>query len=75
MLSLRRMPIHYKRIDDALDALSGSKWLSMLDLISGHWQVEMHKTDHEKAAFCTSEGLLEFKVMALGLCNAPATFQ
>ena len=63
------------RIDDALNALSGSKWFSTLDLISGYWQVEKGKTDQEKSAFCTSEGLFEFKVMPFGLCNAPATFE
>jgi len=29
------------RIDKTLDTLSGSKWFSMLDLLSGYWQVEM----------------------------------
>ena len=29
------------RIDDTLDTLSGSCWFSMLDLVSGCWQVEV----------------------------------
>ena len=63
------------RIDDMLDTLSGSKSFSTLDLISGYWQVEVNKEDREKTAFCTHEGLFEFKMMHFGLCNAPATFQ
>ena len=63
------------RMDDTLDTLTGSKWFSTLDLISGYWQVEIEKKDREKTAFCTSDGLFEFKVMPFGLCNAPATFQ
>ena len=29
----------------------------------------------ENTAFTTQEGLFEFTVMPLGICNAPATFQ
>ena len=63
------------RVDDTLDTLAGAKWFTTLDLVSGYWQVEVHKDDQEKTAFCTSDGLFEFKVMPFGLCNAPATFQ
>ena len=63
------------RIDDTLDTLAGSKWFSALDLLSGYWQVEVSPEDREKTAFCTHEGLFEFRVMPFGLCNAPATFQ
>ena len=62
-------------VDDALDTLSGSQWFTTLDMISGYWQVQMDPGDQEKTAFCTQEGLFEFKVMPFGLCNAPATFQ
>ena len=63
------------RIDTTLDTLSGSQWFSTMDLLSGYWQVEMDENHKEKTAFCTTEGLFQFRVMPFGLCNAPATFQ
>ena len=63
------------RVDDTLEALSGSKWFSTLDLLCGYWQVEVEEKDRHKTAFCTREGLFELKVMPFGLCNAPAVFQ
>ena len=33
------------RIDDTLQALSGSKWFSTIDLLSGYWQVGVAEKD------------------------------
>ena len=60
------------RIDMTLDLLSGSHWFTTL---SGYWQVEMAGADKDITAFCTTEGLFQFRVMPFVLCNTPATFQ
>lgn len=63
------------RIDDCLDALSGSRFFSALDLASGYWQIPLAEEDKPKSSFSTHDGLFCFEVMAFGLTNAPATFQ
>ena len=63
------------RIDYTLDSLAGSKLFTMLDLVSGYWQVEMEPADKQKTAFSTTKGLFEFNIMPFGLTNAPPTFQ
>ncbi|XP_043206108.1 uncharacterized protein LOC122372666 [Amphibalanus amphitrite] len=63
------------RVEDCLDALSGSSWFSVLDLQSGYWQQEVKDSDKEKTAFSTHTGLWEFSRMPFGLKGAPASFQ
>ena len=64
------------RIDDTLDALSGSKLFSCLDLKSGYYQVPMNEEHIERTAFSVSPlGFFEFVSMPFGLTNSPATFQ
>ncbi len=63
------------RVDDSLDALSGATLFSTLDLSSGYWQIQMEDASREKTAFTTGDSLYHFKVMPMGLTNAPPTFQ
>ena len=54
------------RVEDCLDALSGSVWFSVLDLQSGYWQQDIAEADKEKTAFSTHTGLREFQRMPFG---------
>lgn len=63
------------RIEESLDALTGARWFSTLDLASGYNQVKVSEGDKAKTAFCTPFGLFEFNRMPFEMCNAPGTFQ
>jgi len=63
------------RIDDLLDRLQGMQYATCLDLASGYYQIPINVDDQPKTAFSTPLGLFEFKVLPMGLCNSPATFQ
>lgn len=45
------------------------------DLKTVFHQIQIHSDDVEKTAFTTKYGQFEYTVMAMGLCNALATFQ
>src|SRR5690242_3957364 len=66
-------------IDDTLDALTGMRYFTSLDLAAGYWQIEMDEKDKHKSAFVTKQRLFEFNVMPFGppthllLFNAPWT--
>ena len=62
-------------IEDCLDSLDGVVYLSGLDMASGYYQVALTEEDRPKTAFITRYGLYQHTRMAMGLCNAPATFQ
>ena len=63
------------RIDDLIDRVGKSAFISTLDLTRGYWQVPVEEGAQAKTAFTTPFGLFQFRVMPFGLQGAPATFQ
>ena len=63
------------RIQDCLDRIGRCRFISKIDLTSGHYQVRVSHRDIPKTAFNTRHGKYEFVAMPFGLTNAPATFQ
>ena len=63
------------RIDDLIDKIGHSKYLSKFDARKGFFQVKL--TDRAKlaTAFATPFGLYQFKRMCFGVKGGPATFQ
>ena len=58
-----------------MDMLKGAKYMSGLDLQSGYYQIQLAEEDRPKTAFRTPFGHYQWRVLAQGLCNSPATFQ
>ena len=63
------------RIDDCIDKVGNSKYVTKFDLLKGFWQVPLTDRAKEVLAFATPNGLYQYKVMPFGMKNSPATFQ
>ena len=62
------------RTDELFDKLAKAKIFSKIDLRTGFYQILIKEKDRHKTAFITSEGLFEYNVLAMGLCNSPGVF-
>jgi len=63
------------RIDDLIDAVGKSRFVTKIDLLKGYYQVPLTEQAKLISAFITPDGLYQYTVMPFGLTNAPATFQ
>ena len=73
---IRKDAFPLPQIHDAIDALSGSKYYTTVNLLSGFWQTPMEESSKQYTTFTLGMlGFFQCECMPFGLCNAPATFQ
>jgi len=60
--------------DTCLRAFGGKSWFSRFAMVAGYWQLSVHSDDRPKSAFVVFFGQFQFRVMPLGLKNAPSIF-
>ena len=63
------------RVDDCIDAVGNSTYITKFDMLKGYWQVGMTPRAQEMSAFVTPRGLYECVVMPFGMRNSASTFQ
>ena len=64
------------QIHDTIDALSGSKYYTTVDLLSGFWQTPMEESLKQYNTFTLGTlGFFQCECMPFRLCNTLATFQ
>nr|XP_027218239.1 uncharacterized protein LOC113810791 [Penaeus vannamei] len=63
------------RILDIIDAIGESKFITVIDLLKGYYQVPLSPKAKQITAFVTPNGLYNYCVLPFGLKNAPSSFQ
>ncbi|GFY11962.1 retrovirus-related Pol polyprotein from transposon 297 [Trichonephila clavipes] len=61
-------------IEERVEKVSAVKFITVLDLSKGYWQIPLSKTAQRYAVFCTSFGTYRPLRMSFGLKNAPYFF-
>ncbi|GFW07592.1 retrovirus-related Pol polyprotein from transposon 297 [Trichonephila clavipes] len=61
-------------IEERVEKVSAAKFITVLHLSKGYWQIPLSKTAQRDAAFCTSFGTYRPLRTSFGLMNAPYFF-
>jgi hypothetical protein len=64
-----------KRLEDCIEKVGKARFISTFDMVKGYWAVPLTERAKDVSAFATPNGLYRYKVMAMGLKNAAATYQ
>jgi len=62
-------------IEDLLDRVGQSRFLTKLDLSKGFYQIPLEDSSMKYTAFCTPFGLFEWRRLPFGLKTSPSQFQ
>ena len=62
-------------IEELINSIGGSRFISTLDLTKGCYQVPVEKSSRQKTAFITPYGKCQFTTLPFALVSAPSTFQ
>ena len=55
------------RIDDYIDKIGNSKYITKFDILKGFWQIPLTERAKEISAFVTPDGYYHYKVMPFGM--------
>ena len=55
------------RMDDCIDKIGNSKYITKFDLLKGFWQIPLTERAKQISLFVTPDGLYHYKVMPFGI--------
>ncbi|XP_064482824.1 uncharacterized protein LOC135395659 [Ornithodoros turicata] len=61
--------------NEILCQVAGAKFITVIDMLRGYWQIPLEKNAEHCTAFVTHQGQYAWRVMPYGLRNSASTFQ
>ena len=61
--------------DDILAAFKGKRYLSVMDMCHGFYQIEIEEEDRPKTSFVTPDCQRQYRRLPFGFASRPAIFQ